>query len=149
MMTTVVFGYGNDLCGDDGLGPWAARSLGEVAGDLDLEIIECFQLMPEHAAQLARADRALFLDANASLAPGEIARQDFSSDRVAGSVRIAHDISPETLLWLARSLYGSAPQKATLFSVGAGCLEPGAKFSSPVKAAVPELLRQATAWLQE
>ena len=61
-MRTIVFGWGNELRGDDGIGPLLLRRL-EKAGWDDTELIEDFQLQIEHALDLKGAELALFLDA--------------------------------------------------------------------------------------
>ena len=67
-MRLVVFGWGNDARGDDGLGPLL---LARVAGARwpDVTTIEDFQLQIEHALDLEGADMALFLDASVSAPP--------------------------------------------------------------------------------
>jgi Ni,Fe-hydrogenase maturation factor len=59
---TVVIGYGNDLRGDDALGPLAATAVAEwdMPG---VQAIAAHQLMPELAEPLAQADLAIFVDA--------------------------------------------------------------------------------------
>jgi hydrogenase maturation protease len=58
----VVFGWGNDARGDDGLGPLLLERVAR-AGWPEVEAIEDLQLQIEHALDLDGADLALFLDA--------------------------------------------------------------------------------------
>jgi hydrogenase maturation protease len=61
-LRTLVIGYGNELRQDDGAGPAVARLIGEM--ELPGVTVEaCHQLLPEHAAQIATADRVIFVDA--------------------------------------------------------------------------------------
>ena len=61
-MRLVVFGWGNDARGDDGLGPLLLARVARAAWP-DVHAIEDFQLQIEHALDLDGADLALFLDA--------------------------------------------------------------------------------------
>ena len=61
-MRLVVFGWGNDARGDDGLGPLLLERIARM-GLKDVTTIEDFQLQIEHALDLDGADLALFLDA--------------------------------------------------------------------------------------
>lgn len=61
-MRLVVFGWGNDARGDDGLGPLLLERVARM-GLKDVATIEDFQLQIEHALDLDGADLALFLDA--------------------------------------------------------------------------------------
>ena len=59
---TLIIGYGNELRQDDGAGPAVARLIGKM--ELPGVTVEaCHQLLPEHAAHIATADRVIFVDA--------------------------------------------------------------------------------------
>jgi len=58
----VVFAWGNDARGDDGLGPLLLERMARAAW-AGVQAIEDFQLQIEHALDLDGADLALFLDA--------------------------------------------------------------------------------------
>ena len=92
-MRLVVFGWGNESRGDDGLGPELLRRLGAL--DLpDVVAIEDYQLQIEHALDLDGADCALFIDAGRNTpAPytfGEIAARP-------GMTHTTHALAPEIL----------------------------------------------------
>jgi hydrogenase maturation protease len=61
-LRTLVIGYGNELRRDDGAGPAVARLIGEM-GLIGVTVESCHQLLPEHAAHIASADRVIFVDA--------------------------------------------------------------------------------------
>jgi hydrogenase maturation protease len=90
----VVFGWGNDARGDDGLGPLL---LGRVtgAGWPDVTTIEDFQLQIEHALDLDGAEMALFLDAGKET-PDPFAFREIEARRDASHT--THSLSPEALL---------------------------------------------------
>ncbi len=93
-MRLVVFGWGNDARGDDGLGPLL---LGRVAsaGWPDVTTIEDFQLQIEHALDLDGADAALFLDAGKDV-PAPFTFIEIAPKRDAAHT--THALSPEALL---------------------------------------------------
>ena len=93
-MRLVLFGWGNDARGDDGLGPLllgrAAR-----AGWPDVTTIEDFQLQIEHALDLEGAEAALFLDAGRGT-PAPFVFTDVEPRR--GESYTSHAIAPEAVL---------------------------------------------------
>lgn len=103
--TLLVIGYGNTLRQDDAAGPLVAERIGTL-GISGVRAIACPLLAPELAAEMAEAVSVVFVDATTDatrevelvpLAPGD-------SGRVA-----THALTPQTLLALAREVYGSAP----------------------------------------
>jgi len=58
----VVFGWGNDASGDDGLGPLLLARVARAAW-AGVTTVENFQLQIEHALDLDGAEAALFVDA--------------------------------------------------------------------------------------
>ena len=105
-MRLVVFGWGNDARGDDGLGP---SLLGRVAhaGWPDLTVIEDFQLQIEHALDLAGAEAALFLDAGRGT-PAPFTFTEITARR--DTSHTTHALAPEAVLDVyARSLGRTPP----------------------------------------
>jgi hydrogenase maturation protease len=100
----LILGYGNPLRGDDAMGPIAAERLGGLA---------VHQLTPELAERIAEADAVIFLDADATLPPGEISVTPIEP----AEVQLTHHAAPAGLLHLARTVYGVAP-KAWLIGMG-------------------------------
>lgn len=107
----LVIGYGNPLRGDDGAGPEAARRV-ERLGLPGVVVIECHQLLPEHAETLSRFDRAIFLDAHAGLDG-----QDIEVSTVTPSINPqlgSHASDPASLLALAEALYDRHPESTLI-----------------------------------
>jgi len=103
---TLVIGYGNPGRGDDGLGPALAgmverARIGGVTVQMD------YQLTVENAHDVAQYDMVIFADASvnetepftlAPLVPDLEPRFD------------SHSLAPGTVLYLAQSLFGAAPE---------------------------------------
>ena len=136
----LVIGYGNPLRGDDGFGWQVAQVLGETNLG-HLEVIACHQLTPELAEPLARAARAVFVDASVTVPPGVLEIRALETQEAPASMTesLTHHLEPTHLLALARALYGRAPQ-ATLITVGAVNLSHTEHLSPEVKAMIPEAL---------
>ena len=104
---TLILGWGNPGRRDDGLGPALAEALAGAEGPA-LTVDSGYQLQVEDAADLARHERVLFVDADR--AGGE----PFSLRRLEPAPMPAsfssHSVSPGQLLALAHGLYGAAPE---------------------------------------
>jgi len=102
----LVIGYGNELRGDDGVGP---RVAAEVAGwNLDrVRAIVCPLLTPELADAISQARIAVFVDAALDAPNGVQLRQ---LEPHESSQLMAHAANPRTMLALARDVFGRAPQ---------------------------------------
>lgn len=101
----VVIGYGNDLRGDDGLGPRVAAEIGCGAWP-NVRAVAVHQLTPELVDILAQVQLAFFVDA--------CARQDANPIEVhriePGNLALmTHAGDPRALLNLTQTLYGQAP----------------------------------------
>ncbi len=103
----LVVGYGNDLRGDDGAGRAAARAVA-AWGLPQVEVLEVHQLTPELADPLAHAERAIFLDAHLAGAGSSVRVRSLSPE--TPPTRAAHTADPMTLLGLAKSVFGRAPE---------------------------------------
>jgi hydrogenase maturation protease len=140
-MKILILGYGNTLRKDDGLGIYAAQALTSLALPDGVEIRTYQQLSPELSPVLAQTDHVVFIDA--ALAsngekPGTINTR-FLQPRTSQPGGITHHFDPETLLAMAETLYGHAPQ-ATLFSVTAASFDLEEGLSPEVAAALPILI---------
>jgi hydrogenase maturation protease len=136
MRRTIVLACGNSLRGDDGVGPRVVRELQNELGETQAEISCSHQWTPELAEKISKVDVAVFVDASATLAPGQIqVRNVMARCEKAGAT--THSMDPERLLALARSLYGKVPEKAYLLTIGAESFDPGEELSPAVRAAVP------------
>ena len=143
----LIIGYGNPMRGDDAIGWVAAQTLGDENQDANVEVIGCHQLTPEFAEALSRAQTAIFIDAGATLAAGEVLTEDVKPiEAVPGSM--THHVTPGVLLTMAEVLFGSRPQ-AHAISIGCVTFECGAALYPEVSAALPvikervrEIIRQ-------
>lgn len=113
----VLLGYGNPSRGDDALGPALVERVRQwlvERPDLDVKVVEDFQLQVEHAADLADADLVLFVDADASAhAPFCLRRTREERDASYTS----HELSPEAVLYVAHQLTGRKPPPAWVLGV--------------------------------
>jgi Ni,Fe-hydrogenase maturation factor len=150
-LSTLVIGCGNDLRGDDALGPLAATAV--AAWDmLGVQALAVHQLMPELAEALAEADLAIFVDARVptlarkreQLSPhlpawergmggeGEKIVSVQPIEPAAVDSALGHTGDPRALLALTKALYGRCPLAwsitvpARSFAFGAG-LSPAAE----------------------
>lgn len=100
----LLIGYGNPGRLDDGLGPQLAdRALAWQLADLTVENV--YQLAVEHAEQAAGFEVVLFADASVN------GPEPFELKRIEPQMTIAfstHHVSPETILGLAQSVFGSS-----------------------------------------
>ena len=110
-MRLVVFGWGNDARGDDGLGPLLLQRVARAAWP-EVRAIDDFQLQIEHALDLDGADLALFLDAGADT-PAPFTFAEIEPALVATPT--THALAPEAVLDVyARALHRSPPPAFTL-----------------------------------
>ena len=102
----VVIGYGNTLRSDDGAGQRVAEAI--AAWELpNVEAIGVHQLTPELAADLAEADRAIFVDAYAQCSEVEV--RELSDGGLKSELQTGHTSNPRSLLSLTKTVYGRAP----------------------------------------
>ena len=134
----LVIGIGNELRGDDAVGPRLVDDVEPAAG---LETISVHQLTPEMSEQLSRVDRVLFVDA-------AVDRDRVGLERIeAAQTRgIGHAVSPEALLGWTQFAFGRQPE-AWLLAVPAGSFGVGDPISPVVSGLLPEAKRKMTAWL--
>ncbi len=149
-MRLVIFGWGNESRGDDGLGPALLRRV-EALGLADVETIEDFQLQIEHALDLRGADLALFIDAaRASAAPFAF----FEAAPHSEVTPSTHALSPAALLDIYARINGDPPPafvlgvKGESFGLGEGLSAQGAERLGTAWAFLRELLenRDVQSW---
>jgi hydrogenase maturation protease len=136
--TTLVIGYGNSLCGDDGFG-WRVAMALQANADPTLEVVPCQQLTLELAYRLADVGRVVFVDASVTVPAGVLSVRDLEPS--TASEPLTHHLEPPQLLALTRAVFGRAP-RATLVSVGAVNLEPHEGLTPPVAAMIPCALEE-------
>jgi len=103
----LVIGYGNELRGDDGLGPLVAKSVA-AANIPDVRVLSARQLLPEFAADLARARLVVFVDASEAWSEGGIEIRPLAIEEVTDWC--THHADPRTLLALTQVIYGQTPE---------------------------------------
>lgn len=150
MSVTLVIGFGNMLRADDAVGPMAAERLGEIYADqIDrhVRVLSRQTLTPELAADIAEADRVIFLDASAESEAGEIIQKQVSAN-TASSVAMVHFLDPQGLLCWAKQLYGCSPE-ATLITVGGESFHFGVReLTATAEAALDEMVKLARRWIE-
>jgi hydrogenase maturation protease len=127
-LRVVVFGWGNESRGDDGLGPLLLRRLAEAAWP-DIIAIEDYQLQIEHALDLEGADCALFIDA------GKGTKTPFTFHEIVSRADVAHTthaLAPEAVLAVFARIKKAPPPPAFVlcvrgesFALGEGLSEDG------------------------
>jgi len=111
----LVIGYGNELRGDDGLGPLVARAV--AAADIPgVCVLTARQLLPEFAADLAQARRVVFVDAAEGRQKSGVEVQPLAVENA--TEWCTHHADPRTLLALTRAIYGQAPEAWWLTASG-------------------------------
>jgi hydrogenase maturation protease len=136
-MPYLVIGYGNELRGDDAVGPQVARCVSawsrpEVTG------IAVHQLTPELAAILAQVELVIFVDACADPAQCEVCLRRLESGPGTGTV---HTSDPRWLLALTEALFDRRPE-AWLVTIPASDFSLGAPLSPVARAGVDVALSQ-------
>jgi len=110
----LVIGYGNTLRQDDQAGP-AVAELIESRALPRVRTIACAQLSPEHAEDVARCGMVVFVDAQARQDGGIVFEEVIAGE---SSQVTTHAVKPQTLLALARDVYGWT-SKAWLLTIPA------------------------------
>ena len=146
-MRLVVFGWGNDARGDDGLGPLLLERVARAAWP-EVQAIEDFQLQIEHALDLEGADLALFLDAGKGTS-APFAFAEIEPER--GAAPTTHALAPEAVLDVFARALGKAPPPAfTLcvrgeqFELGQGLSPEASERLEAAWSFVKELMRERT-----
>ena len=129
----LLIGYGNELRGDDAVGPLVARALDDLRLP-DTQVLALTQLTPELAELVSQASAAIFVDA--------------ALDGPAGQVEVApcrpldlrqplgHLGDPESLLALCRAVFGTSPS-AWMVKVQVETTELGQPLSPAAQRGIP------------
>jgi hydrogenase maturation protease len=102
----LVLGYGNTLRCDDGVGPRAAEAV-ESWGLPGVSTLDAALLTPELAEPISRARSVVFVDAAVD-APREVQLRELHP--AESSQLMAHAADPQTMLALARDVFGANPR---------------------------------------
>ena len=143
----LVIGYGNELCGDDAVGPWVAM----VVADWDLPAVKSLavpQLTPELSQELAKAHCVMFVDAcsQKTIQTVQIDPIDVYDQQASSMAFAAHSYDPFALLSLTQRLYKHHPQ-AWLMQIPIESCELGKELSSVARRGCDRALRSIEQFL--
>ena len=142
---TLVFGWGNPSRGDDALGPLFVERLRATLGpDVEVDLLDDYQLQIEHALDLVGRRRVLFVDASLEArAPYELTQPRALRDASFTS----HALSPRALLQVFHDLQGEPPPPCTLLAIKGERFELGEPPSAAALTHLDAALLWAQAWL--
>ena len=135
----IVIGIGNELRGDDGIGPRVADAIPSRVG---LETMTVHQLVPELAEKIHCARRVLFVDASLG---DELCLTQIESSEHHG---LGHACSPASLLGWTKLAYAQEPE-SWLLSIPGSSFGFGEGPSSRTAAYLPEALARIESWLSD
>ncbi len=141
-MSVLVVGYGNELRGDDAVGPLAARAAAQW-GLAGVRCLDLHQLTPEVVEEMAGVAEVVFIDARLG---GEGVRVEELS--AGGEAPGGHVSDPRGLLALCAVLHGRAP-RARLVTIGVGAVEVGAGLSAGAEARLRQTLALLREWFRQ
>lgn len=133
----LVIGYGNELRGDDGIGPHVARAVA-AERSVGLQVLAVHQLTPELAEPLSRVRLAVFVDASMSGVAGSVVVTPLCP--ATNGTLSGHVSKPACLLGLAETLYGHHPE-AWLVTIAAVDVGLGETLSPEARSGVSEAVR--------
>jgi hydrogenase maturation protease len=138
MATVLIFGYGNTLRGDDGIGHRAAEVLQEMPLPEGVEVLQIHQLAPELGEMICAARVVLFLDASREGEAGELRCRKVTPDESPAG--LTHQFTASAILELTRQLYGTAPEGWEITLTGES-FDLSDEFSPRVAEAMPRFVR--------
>jgi hydrogenase maturation protease len=116
----LVLGYGNEMRGDDGVGPLVAQLLEKRLDGRRVQVRQAHMLLPEFVVDFSEMDRIILVDATVNLPAGEWAKKRIEAARAAdGSPlpSVGHFLSPESVLGSVSTLFGKEPE-TWLYTIG-------------------------------
>ena len=148
----IVFAWGNESRGDDGIGPILAQRLRSLERP-ELSVVEDHQLNIEHVMDFAGPTPLLFIDASVSIDQGiRLERIEASADGNFST----HAISPQALLNVYRETTGDEVPVAYLlhvsgdsFALGESLGETGRKAAESAWSFLRKILSAPAAEWQE
>jgi len=136
MARVLVIGIGNTLRGDDGFAWHVADELVRQENE-SLRVLKVHQLTPELAEAVSEVGLVVFVDAGAHGTPGTLTCEPVSASEA--DLRFSHDVTPTTLIQMAKTLYGKHPQ-AFLICVAGKVFEHGETLSPEMVGAIPQVI---------
>ena len=134
----MVIGIGNDLRGDDGIGPHVVNA---VRPRSDVETVTIHQLVPELAQRIHSARRALFVDASLDRECVSLGPIEPSEHRGLG-----HACTPAALLGWTKLAYARVPE-SWLLQIPGTSFRLGEPLSVFAKSHIPDAMERIEEWL--
>lgn len=131
MEKITLIGYGNPLCGDDGVGWAVAEAIERSMLPIDTAVIH--QLTPEWAEPISQSNLVIFVDAAIEGVPGEVRMLPLGPAAAHGG---SHETTAEGVLSMAACLYGYCPP-AYMVAITGESFELSESLSPRIAAAVP------------
>ena len=140
----LVLGWGNPSRGDDALGPLFVERLRAELGGAQVEWLTDFQLQPEHALDLMRRARVLFVDASANC-DRPFAVTPLRAARDASFT--THAMSPAAVLQVLCDMDDGAPPLCTLLAIRGERFDLGDGLTDAATANLAQALLWGRDWL--
>jgi len=124
-----IFTWGNPSRGDDAIGPLLHREIEQLIAEFSLEniqLIEDFQLQPEHILDISGDACIVFIDASYQ---GDSAFQISQVNAAENIGYTSHALSPEALLTIYEKTQNKQSPPAFVLSVRGYCFALGAPLS--------------------
>ena len=147
MPDIVVFGIGNTLRGDDGIGAVIIHKLQQSFNHPGISYCLCHQLTPELVELILSSQLVVFVDADCSLPPGTWEMKDIEVKESQKCANI-HALTPQNLLSLAHTLSGQSCQ-ALLVSIGPEQFDEPDRLSDSIKSIVDPVVENLVTTLQK
>ncbi len=137
----LIIGYGNELCGDDAVGPWVATAVAEWKLPT-VKSLAVPQLAPELSAELAKTNYVMFVDAcgHTNVRTVQIDPIVAYDQQTSSMAFAAHTYDPLALLNLTQRLYNRHPQ-AWLLQIPIESVDVGSGLSSKAHQGCDHALR--------
>lgn len=140
-----LFTWGNPSRGDDAIGPELHRIIEQLIAQLaikNIQLIEDFQLQPEHVFDIDQRACVVFIDASYQ---GDNAYQIAAVKSTGHIGYTTHALSPSALLTLYEKTQNKASPPAFLISVRGYCFDLG----SPLSKQAEENIKLTTLFLKK
>ena len=157
MATRWLIGIGNTLRGDDAFGPLVAEhfqtQLLNAGGNEEVHVVSVMTLTPEMAADLAGADRVVFVDVAMTGEPGVVQagqllhapsekRGQAITPPIAQRLAMRHGLDPDSIWGLARQLFGARGEAWVVTTRGLSFELVERELSPPVAGAVAPVVEK-------
>lgn len=138
--SVLIIGYGNDLRGDDGIGPQVAQI---VAGWRlpQVRSLPLHQLTPELASDIAGVSLVIFVDAGSGIKHKTESIKLYPHNSKEYREIRSHWSDPNALLSLTHALYDSCPEAWNIIVPGVN-FELGDRLSSVAQQGITQALTQ-------